>query len=59
MGIEFGGARLQQQDLQGRTGRPAQGREGERQHGATHTTADDSHIDVNQRGLRHEMRGSS
>ena len=55
--IELGGARLQQQDLQGLG--PWQGREGERQHGAAHSTTDDGHIDVVQIRLRHEMRGKT
>jgi hypothetical protein len=38
------------------TARPFQGGEGEGQHGAAHTTADDSHVDVNQIRLRHEKR---
>jgi hypothetical protein len=55
MSIELGRARLQQQDLQGR--HPVlSGRQGEGQHGAAHTTADDSHVDVNQIRLRHEKR---
>ena len=56
MAMKFGGARLQQQDLQGGTARPFQGGEGEGQHGAAHTTADDSHVDVNRIRMRHEKR---
>ena len=56
MSIELGRTRLQQQDLQGGAILSFQGGKGEGQHGTAHTTADDSHVDVNQIRLRHEKR---
>ena len=43
--------------IQGAPSCPFQGGKGEGQHGTAHTTADDSHVDVNQIRLRHEKRG--